>query len=93
MSRPFFEDSSASRILTPDRKIKRALKHFRAQFDWFAVYCDGVCKARCETRESARVHKAFLEMETGKPVVIKGEYDKFMFDSLDYPFGFTINRR
>lgn len=83
MSRPFFEDSSASHCLTPDRKIHRALKHFRAQFDWYAVYCDGKVQARCETKEGARVHKAFLEMETGKPVVIKGEYDKFWLDPFE----------
>lgn len=76
--RPFFEDSSASKTLTPDRKIARALKHFsNAGYDWYAVYCDGKLSAVFEHKEGARVHKAFLEMETGKPVVIKGEYDKF----------------
>ena len=79
MSRPFFEDSSAAHILTPDRKIHRALKHFSAGFDWYGVYCDGQPAGKFETKESARVRKAFLEIETGKPVVIKGEYDKMFY--------------
>lgn len=79
MSRPFFEDSSAAHTLTPDRKIHRALKHFSASFDWYTVYVDGQPAGTFETKEGARVRKAFLEIETGKPVVIKGEYDKMFY--------------
>lgn len=77
--RPFYEDSSAAKTLTPDHKIHKALKHFSASFDWFTVYLDGQPAGRFETREAARVRKAFLEIETTKPVVIKGEYDKFFY--------------
>ena len=77
--RPFYEDSSAAKILTPDRKIHRALKKLSPSFDWFAVYVDGQPAGRFEKREAARVRKAFLEIETGKSVVIKGEYDKFFY--------------
>lgn len=77
--RPFYEDSSAAKILTPDRKIHRALKNLSASFDWFVVYVDGHPAGRFEKREAARVRKAFLELETGKPVVIKGEYDKLFY--------------
>ena len=77
--RPFYEDSSAAKILTPARKIHRALKNMSASFDWFVVYVDGQPAGRFEKREAARVRKAFLELETGKSVVIKGEYDKFYY--------------
>ena len=72
--RPFYEDSSSAKILTPDRKIHRALKNLSASFKWFTVYVDGQPAVRFDNREAARVRKAFLELETGKPVVIKGEY-------------------
>lgn len=77
--RPFYEDSSAAKTLTPDRKIHRALKNMSPSFDWFVVYLDGQPAGRFEKREAARVRKAFLELETGKSVVIKGEYDNFFY--------------
>ena len=83
--RPFYEDSSAAKTLTPDHKIHKALKRFSASFDWYCVYVGEQLMGRFETMERARVRKAFLEIEQTKPVYIRGEFDNFFcgFDQFD----------
>lgn len=77
--RPFCEVSSSAKTLSPEKSVKRAIEHlfkyrskpflyevrvYEPDFSFYTVYCYD------ESREGAKVAKAFAELETGKPVGI-----------------------